>query len=179
MNLALAPKFLRLPIRLLASLCALAATAFSVDLVSSLGNVLLTHGTGTSTVTDITYNADDTITLKAEQKGTLLHLGKFNGDFTYLATIDYNTGLTLITGNGRFNFGQGDKLHLSASIVEVGLDYPRPFTGALTITGGTGRFTNASGVLEITGIDEESLTDGIVLSGTISTNGSRKNTSDY
>lgn len=154
---------------LAAIVCAFTSVASATNISTLLGSTVVTRGTGTSTVTQITENPEGTLTLLAEQEGSLIHLGKFTGDFTYLATIDYNTGTTLITGNGVFNFKKGDKLFLSANIVEVGVDYPRPYTGALTVTGGTGKYAGASGLLEITGLDEESLTDGFVLSGAIVT----------
>ena len=149
--------------------CALTSFASAVNISTLLGKSVVTHGTGTSTVTQVTENPDGTLGLQAEQEGSLIHLGKFTGEFAYLATIDYNTGTTVITGNGIFDFKKGDKLFLSANIVEVGLDYPRPYNGALTVTGGTGKYADASGLLEISGVDEESPTDGLVLNGVIVT----------
>jgi hypothetical protein len=127
---------------------------------------IATLGSGQSTVVDLVENPDGTIALYAEQSGHLAHLGAFTGNFDYLAHIDYNTGTTFIGGDGVIHLAGGD-LTVSVQILEVGIDYPRPYTGILNVTGGTGRFANASGFFEITGVDEESLTDGFVLTGVI------------
>jgi hypothetical protein len=150
------------------------STLLALDLRAPLGELIFTAGYGQSTVTAITENPDGTISLEAEQTGRLTHIGLFRATFSYLATIDYNTGTTLITGDGTITSAKGDQLNVDVTIVEVGVDYPRPYTGLLTVTGGTGRFAGASGALEITGLDEESLTDSFTLAGVISTLGKTK-----
>jgi hypothetical protein len=158
--------------RIISALCAfLLVSSASVSLravdlnVQNLG-AIVTHGSGESTVVEITENSDGTISLLAEQSGWLSHLGKFTGSFDYLASIDYNTGTTFITGDGVIQLAAGN-IFVAINIVEVGLDYPRPYTGVLRITGGTGRFAKAKGVFEITGVDEESFTDSFALVGVI------------
>lgn len=144
-------------------------TLSALDLRAPLGEIIVTTGSGTSTVTSIIENPDGTLSLEAEQSGRLAHIGSFSAIFSYLAKIDYNTGTTLISGGGTLQNAQGDRLFVTVNIAEVGIDYPRPYTGVLTVTGGTGRFARATGLLEVTGIDEESLTDHFLLSGAIST----------
>jgi hypothetical protein len=127
---------------------------------------ILTHGSGESTLVGVTENPDGTLSLQAEQSGHLSRLGHFTGSFDYLASIDYNTGTTFLSGDGEIRLPAG-KLFVAVQIIQVGLDYPRPYTGVLRITGGTGRFAKAKGVFEITGVDEESFTDGFALVGLI------------
>jgi hypothetical protein len=150
----------------LLSVLALCTQMRALDL--SLANIgaIVTQGSGQSTVVGLTENPDGTISLAAEQSGHMSHLGHFTGSFDYLATIDYNTGTTFIGGDGVIRLSAGD-LFVSVQIVEVGIDYPRPYTGFLRITKGTGRFSAARGFFEITGVDEESLTDGFVLTGLV------------
>jgi hypothetical protein len=145
---------------------ALSISAWGLDLGLPGLRTIATVGGGQSTVVALTENPDGTISLLAEQSGRLAHLGAFTGTFDYLAHIDYNTGTTFIGGDGVIELAGGD-LKVSIRIIEVGIDYPRPYTGVLTITGGTGRFSNASGFFEITGVDEEALTDGFALTGVV------------
>lgn len=142
------------------------ASLSALDLGLANVNAIVTQGAGQSTVVDLVENPDGTISLAAEQSGYLTHLGKFTGSFDYVATIDYNTGNTFIGGEGVIRLATGN-LFVSVQILEVGLDYPRPYTGFLRVTHGTGRFAGARGLFEITGVDEESLTDGFVLNGLI------------
>ena len=153
-------------LRTLLFISVFSSTAWGLDL-SALGlRTVVTAGSGESSVVDLVENPDGTIALFAEQTGTLAHFGAFTGSFDYLAHIDYNTGTTYIGGDGVIRLASGD-LYVSVSILEVGIDYPRPYTGLLTVTGGTGRFARARGFFEITGVDEESLTDGFALVGVL------------
>jgi hypothetical protein len=128
-------------------------------------DVVVTHGSGSSTITDFTENPDGTDSIVADQEGTLSGFGPFTGTFSYLANIDPNTGTTLLTGQGLFKFANGDQLFVDLIIVEVGLDYPKPYAGVMNVTGGTGRFANAQGFLVINGSDGESFTDPFQLHG--------------
>jgi hypothetical protein len=148
---------------------AVSTTALAIDLRGPIGGLTVTQGSGTSTVIDLAENPDGTVALEAVQSGYLSHLGAFTASFSYKAHIDYNTGTTLITGDGTIMLTPKDKLFVAVTILEVGIDYPRPYTGILTITGGTGRYGKASGFFEVTGVDEESLTDSFVLAGVILT----------
>jgi hypothetical protein len=155
--------------RVVLLLCALAAPVMALDVRTPFGEVITTVGSGQSTVVNLVENPDGTIVLDAVQSGHLAHIGAFTATFSYLATIDYNTGTTLLTGDGVLMTGADDQLFVDVTILEVGPDYPRPYTGVLKITGGTGRFAHASGLLEVTGVDAESLTDSFALAGLIRT----------
>ena len=146
------------------SVGASSASALTIN-IGGHGTVL-TQGSGQSTVVELVENPDGTLNLSAEQSGTLAHLGKFTGSFEYIATIDYNTGTTFIGGEGEIRLASG-KIFVEVQLVEVGIDYPRPYTGILRITGGTGSFAKAKGFFEITGVDAESLTDQFVLVGLV------------
>lgn len=153
-------------IRALVLVSFLSTAAWGLELGLLRLRTVTTLGSGESTVVDLVENPDGTIALFAEQSGYLAHFGAFTGNFDYLAHIDYNTGTTFIGGDGVIHLAGGD-LTVSVQILEVGIDYPRPYTGILTVTGGTGRFASASGFFEITGIDEKSLTDGFALTGVL------------
>ena len=160
--------------RLCSVFCALLALTLAVPheaAARQAGNPVVTSGGGTSTLTSLVENPDGTLTIEAYQEGFLRGLGRFDGFFSYVAHIDYDTGITQLIGSGMFVTPSGDELHLSVHLVQVGLDYPRPFTGMLTVQGGTGRFARASGLLTISGQDDESLTDRFELSGAISMRG--------
>lgn len=129
--------------------------------------VTATQGSATTTITSLVFNADTTISIEADQSGYLSNVGTFTAHFSYLA-IPTPTTIVLV-GSGTLVTASGDRLFLQASIVELGLDYPRTLDGALLITGGTGRFSGATGTLLVSGIDEESLTDTIQIQGSIVT----------
>ncbi|HEX2855253.1 MAG TPA: hypothetical protein VHO24_18605 [Opitutaceae bacterium] len=133
--------------------------------------ITLTQGSAVTTITSAIFHPDGiTISIESEQAGYLSHVGAFTAHFSYLAV---GTPVAIaIVGNGTLTTGNGDKIFLAASIVELGADYPRTLDGTLTITGGTGRYKGATGALVVHGIDEESLTDTITISGTIVTAGS-------
>jgi hypothetical protein len=166
--LGLLARFSALRAFALISVFTVAAPTQALDLNISNWGAIVTIGSGTSTVVGLTENPDGTISLAAEQSGYLSRLGNFTGSFDYLATIDYNTGNTFIGGEGVIRLPAGN-LFVSVQIIEVGLDYPRPYTGLLKITKGTGRFAGAHGFFEIKGVDEESPTDGFRLAGLIIT----------
>jgi hypothetical protein len=129
-----------------------------------------TQGSATTTITSLVFNADSTLSIESVQSGYLSNIGAFTARFSYTA---FPTPTTIVlVGTGTLITATGDRLFLQASIVEMGLDYPRTLNGALTITGGTGRFVGAKGTLLVSGIDEESLTDTIQIQGAILTPGS-------
>jgi hypothetical protein len=128
-----------------------------------------TEGSATSTLTDFVENSDGTLSLQAEQEGTLSGFGAFTGMFHYVAHIDPAGETTLLLGCGVFVFDNDDELHLQVTILERGADYPKPFFGFLSITGGTGRFAGARGIIETSGTDGEDFTDPFHLSGVIMT----------
>ncbi|MGC4073615.1 MAG: hypothetical protein QM760_14090 [Nibricoccus sp.] len=149
---------------LVVGILSVCAPAWALSLNGAGQKIVATSGAGQSTIVDLVENPDGTLSISAEQSGRLSHLGNFTGSFSYLATIDYNTGTTLLDGEGVIRLPEGE-LFVDVLIVEVGLDYPRPYTGFLLVKKGTGRFANARGLFEITGVDEESLTDDFILSG--------------
>src|SRR5204862_6506911 len=102
-------------------------------------------GSGTTTVTNLVYNADGTISIEADQAGQLTRFGQFTGHFSYLAVP--TPAAILLAGTGSLRATNGDQLFLKASLIEVGLDYPRALSGTLTITGGTGQYAGATGSL--------------------------------
>lgn len=129
-----------------------------------------TQGSATTTVTSAVFHPDGiTISIESEQVGYLSNVGAFTAHFSYLA-IGTPTAI-FITGNGTLTTSNGDKIFLTAAIVEVGLDYPYTLDGVLTVTGGTGKYKGATGALLVHGIDEASPTDTISIAGTIVTKG--------
>jgi hypothetical protein len=131
-----------------------AALLFSAPQASA-ALITTTTGSATTTITTAVFHSDVLISIEAVQSGYLSNIGAFTANFSYTA---------LVTANG-------NRLYLQASILELGLDYPRTLNGALTIIGGTGRFAGATGTLLINGMDEESLTDTIQIQGAIITPG--------
>jgi hypothetical protein len=147
--------------------CTTAVLLLVVPRASAAPVITQTQGSATTTITNIVFNADTTISIEAVQSGTLSHVGAFTAHFSYLAIP---SPLTIaIVGTGTLTASNGDKIFLTASILEIGADYPRTLNGALTITGGTGRFAGATGTLLTSGVDEESLTDTIQIHGAIIT----------
>jgi hypothetical protein len=129
--------------------------------------VTVVRGAATTTVTSLVFNADGTISIESVQTGYLSHVGAFTAHFSYLAVPSPTT--IVLVGSGTLTAASGGQLYLSAFIVERGLDYPLMLDGVLAITGGSGRFSGATGALRISGLDEESLTDNVVLAGSIIT----------
>ena len=146
-----------------------AALLFSVPQASA-ALVTTTKGSATTTITTAVFHSDILISFEAVQSGYLSNIGAFTAQFAYTAVATPAT--ITIVGSGTLVTAKGDRLYLQASILELGLDYPRTLDGALTITGGTGRFSGATGTLLINGMDEESLTDTIQIQGAIITPGS-------
>jgi hypothetical protein len=163
--------------RSLAALRACSAFTLAIALLgmtpqaSAAPLVTFTQGTATTTITSAVFHPDGlTISIESEQVGYLSNVGTFTAQFSYLAVGTPTT--IVIVGNGTLTTSNGDKIFLAASIVEMGLDYPRTLDGTLTITGGTGKYKGATGALVVHGIDEASETDTITINGSIITPGS-------
>jgi hypothetical protein len=157
-------------IRTSVSLCVATAMLLVSAPTASAALITSTQGSATTTITSIVFNADSTISIEADQSGTLSHVGAFTAHFSYLAIP---TPVTIsIVGTGTLTASNGDKINLTATVLELGADYPRTLNGVLVITGGTGRYAGATGTLLTSGTDEESLTDTIQIQGTIVTVGS-------
>lgn len=160
----------RLPVMLRVCVLLSVATAFlfgSASSASAAPLVTWTSGSATTTITNLIFNDDGTISIESEQSGYLSQVGAFTAHFSYLV-IPTPTALFLV-GSGTLITTSGDCMSLTALIVEWGADYPRTLNGVLTIKGGTGRYAGATGTLLVNGIDEESLTDTINLQGAILT----------
>lgn len=139
----------------------------SCPLSAAAALITTTQGSATTTITSLVFNADTTISIEADQSGYLSNIGTFTAHFSYVAVPTPTT--IVLVGSGTLITANGDRLYLQASIVELGLDYPRTLDGSLLITGGTGRFAGATGTLLVSGVDEESLTDTIQIQGSIVT----------
>lgn len=142
----------------------------ALDLGANLGltaTVIPVKGSATTTITNLVFDPvlGVLISIDSIQSGHLSNIGNFTGVFAYQALATPAT--ITITGNGTLTTAGGDKLFATATILELGTDYPRTLNGTLTITGGTGKYAGAKGVLAVSGIDEESLTDTIDIEGTI------------
>jgi hypothetical protein len=127
--------------------------------------VVAVSGVAITTLTSLVFNDDGTIAIEAVQVGHLSYFGEFTGQFTYVA-IPSATSI-LIRGTAILTNEDGDHLYLTALILEQGADYPYAVSGALTVTGGTGRFASATGLIAVTGNDTVSPTDTLNLDGTL------------
>lgn len=125
------------------------------------------HSSGTNSVVNLTDNPDGTMTLDAVQTGTLGTLGAFNGQCEYVATFDTVLQQIRLKGTGTFLLADGAAIQLDVKLTEFGLNYPIPYAGLITVTGGTGHCAGATGFLIIHGTDEEALTDGLQIDGFI------------
>lgn len=122
-------------------------------------------GLAVTTLTSLEFNDDGTIAIEAVQVGHLSHFGEFTGQFSYVAIPSATS--TVLRGSATLTNENGDQLYLTAFILELGADYPYTVTGALSVTGGTGRFAGATGLVAVTGIDTASPTDTLKLQGTL------------
>ena len=129
--------------------------------------LLSVTGTANNTVTSLEFINDVTLRIEAVQTGYMSHFGDFTGQFSYVA-IASPVSIAL-AGTATFTNSAGEKLFARATLVELGANYPYQVTGILTITGGTGRFTGATGSIVVTGVDGEELTDRFNFTGTLLT----------
>lgn len=140
-------------------------TAATTNLPSLSLKAVSVVGKASNTITSLVFNENGTISIEAEQEGTLSHFGHFTGHFSYLA-IPSPLSIVLL-GTAEITTDAGDRLNLAAVITELGADYPYTLVGTLTVTGGTGRFAGATGALAVSGRDTAELTDTLELRGTL------------
>lgn len=129
--------------------------------------IINTQGSATTTITSLVFNADGTISIEADQVGTLSKIGAFTGHLSYIA-VPTPTALILV-GSGTLRTASGEQIFLKARILELGTGYPYLVNGVLAVAGGTGRYAGASGALAVSGTDEEALTDTLQLQGAVVT----------
>jgi hypothetical protein len=94
----------------------------------------------------------DGIDLTSLVRGNGTELGRFTQTLDYVISYD----LVDFAGTGTITAADGSQLFLTFVGAEPGFAaqvFPTPFTGSLTITGGTRRFDDASGQGIITGTD--------------------------
>ena len=124
-------------------------------------------GSATNTVIRLVPVDETTLLIESEVEGKLTHFGKFTGTFNYTAIFSPTS--VAFTGEATFTNHQGEKLFVTANIIEEGEGYPFVVDGLLTITGGTGDYTDASGTLAVSGIDQESPVDTLEIHGALKT----------
>jgi hypothetical protein len=109
----------------------------------------------------------DGIHLTSLARGHGTELGSFTQTLDYV--ISYN--LVDFAGTGTITAADGSQLFLTFVGTEPGFAtqvFPTPFSGELTITGGTGRFNAATGQGAITGTDYGQGRFAFSLDGTLS-----------
>jgi hypothetical protein len=133
----------------------------------SLPKILPFNGSAANTITSLEFINDVTLAIEAEQVGYMTNFGNFTGHFSYTAVATPAT--ILLVGNATLVNDQNEQLFVTATVLEVGTDYPKSVAGTLTVTGGTGRFAGATGTIAVSGVDDEPLTDVFQLNGTVIT----------
>ena len=142
----------------------LGSVAQSADADAKVKDV---DGSAINTITSLVPVDETTLLIESEVEGKLTHFGKFTGTFAYTAILSPTS--VEFTGEATFTNHQGEKLFITAHIIEVGEGYPFVVDGSLTVTGGTGDYADASGTLSVSGLDEESPVDALKLHGTLTT----------
>jgi hypothetical protein len=147
--------------------CFISALLFGSAAHSSNLDVKVKEVTGraTNTITSLEPVDETTLLINSDVVGKLTYFGKFTGVFHYVAVLSPTT-IELI-GDATFTNTSGDKLFLAANILEHTETSPYAVEGTLTIIGGTGHYNNATGSIEVSGLDGESLTDTLSLDGVV------------
>jgi hypothetical protein len=94
----------------------------------------------------------DGIHILAEVEAQATHLGRFTERLDYVLSYD----LVHFSGTGVFTSANGDELHVTFSGTIPGFSsgsFPTPYSSNFGVTGGTGRFQDASGGGVINGQD--------------------------
>jgi hypothetical protein len=139
----------------LTSVLALFVVAPGVALAKPGGSDRPIHGSGTATDTlDLA-----TGTGSGEGPAVISHLGKGTFSHSFAVTLTGPTTFTVVSSE-TFTAANGDQLFATfaggGSLTGVGVGETAHITGPITITGGTGRFADASGTLTGT-FDAETL----------------------
>ena len=149
----------------LVRVCFISTLLFASAAHSSNPHVKIKEVTGraTNTITSLVPLDETTLLIDSDVVGKLTHFGKFTGNFHYVAALSA-TAIEL-NGDAIFTNKHGDKLFLAAHIVENTETNPYIVEGTLTLVGGTGDYTDASGSIEVNGFDGETLIDTLNLHG--------------
>jgi len=141
------------------------ATSASAALlpISVSASVVSVKGSATNTITNLVFLTDTTISIQSVQVGHLTNFGNFTGNFSYLA--EASPVSIFLLGSATLINDQGDKLNVTATILELGTDYPYTVNGVLAVTGGTGKYAHATGTIRVSGIDNVQLSDTVTLDG--------------
>jgi hypothetical protein len=103
----------------------------------------------------LTMSPDGSLTLS--WSGEASHLGRYTASATFVLDADGRGN----TGTGTYVAADGALLYFSYHTryqYVLGTQWPNTFTGHAVITGGTGRFANASGFADYSGIGQADLT---------------------
>ena len=146
------------------SLLMLGTVAQSADTDAKIKDV---DGSAINTITSLVPVDETTLLIESEVEGKLTHFGKFTGTFSYTAILSPTS--VELTGVATFTNHLGEKLFITAHIVEEGEGYPFVVDGLLTVTGGTGDYADAGGTFSVRGLDQESPVDMLELHGALTT----------
>jgi hypothetical protein len=126
----------------------------------SAGKPLPFRATADEVVTDVTLLGPDLVQFTVDATGEATYLGEFTSTATIVLDLANGTATetrVLIAANGDQLYAEGEFAFTSATTVE----------GTITITGGTGRFQNASGEVEVEGVTPDGIHFAVTGEGTI------------
>jgi hypothetical protein len=141
-----------------ASLVMVFTTILGLAIPTSAGDQVPFKGHADAVVTGAEPAADD-LHLTVAATGRATHLGQFTRDESAVVHADGTFAGTLV-----FAAANGD--HLSAD-VEGAFISPTTAVGTYTFTGGTGRFTDASGEADFVGVTSDGIHIALTFEGTI------------
>jgi hypothetical protein len=151
--------------------------AIAKDLVPYVGSLQMV-------VTDVTYNDDGSMDQIIEGTGKATHLGAMTIWLSIHVEAGYydagmNAWVAPLYGEAVETAANGDTLCLSVDgreIVPFDMNgvpiFPLPLEASLEVTGGTGRFENATGTLSFAGFDQDYIWGAVT--GEISSVGTNK-----
>ncbi len=118
------------------------------------------RGQADETVTDVVPEGPGLLLLTLEANGEATHLGRFTGTETVL----FNVGDGTVAGTRVFIAANGDRLYAD---VEGAFTSATTVEGTFTVTGGTGRFRNASGEADFEVVTSDGINLALTFKGTI------------